>query len=328
LLVSNQVFLALLLLASILTRQPALILGVVVLQQCAGSALVPTMQALIPHVVAGDQRAAVLARNALAVGASVVIGPPIGAALLALTSPAFTVLLDAASFVVALTLLATLPMEGTDDSLSADADLPSGAWKRVCGDRVLLNICTGMVGCYATVTALQAGLVFVAVERFGSANGVGLLYSAVGVGAVAGGLVARRSPRLVSRVGACMGAEMAAAIALTQTNSLALTVLFLAVVAAAGSLVQVGGGMAVMHRVEERSLAAVNGVVFAFGYAGMGMGALIALVGSHLIWEVPVLILASATVVTLSVFRLSERHERSPHASTTRNAALLANRGA
>jgi len=327
-LVGTQIILACLLLGAVVIRQPVVILAVVVLQQCAGSALVPTVQALIPEVVEDRARAAVLARNALAVGVSVVVGPPLGAALLTLTSPAATVLLDICSFGAAFALLVTVRTRGPVKLVESRDRASSGVWRRVREDRVLFTMAAGMVGCYATVTALQASLVLAAVERIGSANGVGLLYSAVGVGAIAGGIAARRSQRATAQLSACMAAEMVAVIALTQTNSLALSLILLGAVAAAGSLIQVGGGMVVMKRVETGALASVNGVIFACGYSGMGLGALVALAGSHLRWEVPVLLCAGATVAVFCTFRLTERRGRIPRPAAAKNAAMVANSSA
>jgi predicted MFS family arabinose efflux permease len=324
--IALQVFLSALLLAAVLARNPFGILGVVVLQQWAGSALVPAAQALIPSVVAPGERAGVLARNALAVGVSVVAGPPLGGLLLALTSPALTVLVDGATFVVAFVLLATLPVSHqTSEPVQQTQNRPR-AWRRVRQDPLLAAIAAGMLGCYATVTALQAGMVPAAVERIGSAAGVGLLYSAVGAGAVAGGIYARRRAGAARWIAGAMAAETIAAILFTQTLSVIAGLLALAAVAAAGSVIQVGCGLAVMNRVERDALPGVNGVLFACGYTGMGLGAFAALVGSGGGWQLPVQVLAVATLATLALRRLVSLGSERRYGAATANPVLVANR--
>ena len=76
-----------------------------------GTAYVPSMMAITPTLVGEDDLAAANALNTLVANLTIVIGPAVGAALLAVTSPVFAFTVNSLTF-LAPALLLTFGLRG------------------------------------------------------------------------------------------------------------------------------------------------------------------------------------------------------------------------
>ena len=159
-----------------------------------GTAYVPAMMAVTPSLVGEDDLAAANALNMLVDNLTIVVGPAVGAALLAVTSPVFAFTVNALTF-LAPALLLTIglkrvekPRDETTDVTwhpgAFAAHLTEGAREvsKSPGARVLAGFLLGTAFVYGTQTVL---LVLVSDQRLGTeARGYGYLLGALGAGGV------------------------------------------------------------------------------------------------------------------------------------------------
>jgi hypothetical protein len=235
-------------------------------------------------------------------GFAIVAGPAVGTFLLLIAGPMVAIAIDGATFAIALLLIASLRVTSNGDVSNYKMRERRSAWNIIMSNRSLLTLCVGLTGCYATVTALQAGLAVAAAHRLGSAGAVGIFYSAVGVGSVGGAVLARRVPRLAARLGIGFGVDALAVVGFALI-SVAPAVALLSMSAAAGSLAQVGGAARIIELVGAEDVPRVNALIFSFGYTGMVLGAVGGLIGSATFWELPVVVIgciASAGILAAS----------------------------
>jgi MFS family permease len=264
---------------------------------CANSALVPTT------AEAGQvplERAASL--NSGANRMALLLGAPLGGALVTFIGSPAVVGIDAATFAVAAAIMAIwVRVPGPERSAaaadtSAETSQPSGrgplallrnysqdltaGLRFLRGDRLLLGIIT-MV---AAANLLDQGLSVVMLpvwvhQRIGSAGALGLLTGAMGLGALAGNLIsAWLGPRLARRplysVGFLVsGAPRFAVVAFAATLSPVL-VAFLVCEVFGGSLNSVIGATS-YERIPEHLRARVLGAVRASAWVGIPFGALL-----------------------------------------------------
>lgn len=159
-----------------------------------GTAYVPAMMAVTPSLVGEDDLAAANALNMLVDNLTIVVGPAVGAALLAVTSPVFAFTVNAVTFLApALLLTVGLKRLERPRNDAADASWHPGAFAahflegvrevgRSAGARVLAGFLLGTAFVYGTQTVL---LVLVSDERLGTeARGYGYLLGALGAGGV------------------------------------------------------------------------------------------------------------------------------------------------
>ena len=159
-----------------------------------GTAYVPAMMAVTPTLVGEDDLAAANALNMLVDNLTIVVGPAVGAALLAVTSPVFAFTVNALTF-LAPALLLTIGLKRVerprDETTEVSwhpgafaAHLAEGAREvsKSAGARVLAGFLLGTAFVYGTQTVL---LVLVSDERLGTeARGYGYLLGALGAGGV------------------------------------------------------------------------------------------------------------------------------------------------
>jgi MFS family permease len=205
-----------------------------------GTAYLPAMMAVTPTLVGEDDLAAANALNTLVDNLTVVVGPAVGAAILALTSPVTAFGVNALSFVIPAILLAVglrredRPPLGDESSAGAlrafFGQLRAGmkAATHSAGARVTAGFLLGTAFIYGAQTV---ALVLASDERLGTgAEGYGYLLGALGAGGV---IAAPITNRLAAsrRVGP------------TLVGALVLTALPLAVLAAVSSPVVASGLM-------------------------------------------------------------------------------------
>ena len=158
-----------------------------------GTAYVPAMMAITPALVGEDDLAAANALNTLVANLTIVIGPAVGAALLAVTSPVFAFTVNSLTFLAPAILvtfgLRTVHERTTDDGASSEpgafvAHFLEGIREisRSAGARVLAAFLLAVAFIYGAQTV---ALVLVSDERLGTdARGYGYLLGALGAGGV------------------------------------------------------------------------------------------------------------------------------------------------
>jgi MFS family permease len=188
------------------TNGPVLLAGIVgFLTTTAATPYMPSTSAMTPELVGEDDLAAANGIESAVQTTSIIIGPAIGAAILAAGSPAIAFYVNAATFL--LSALAVSTVRSRSRATAAEAAAASGTWKRVregigaiAGSRaarvlVAFIITTSFI--YGTDTVL---FVLIGKERLGTgANGYGALLAALGVGGLVASFTTNRlarSPRL------------------------------------------------------------------------------------------------------------------------------------
>ena len=215
-----------------------------------GTAYVPAMMAVTPTLVGEDDLAAANALNMLVDNLTIVVGPAVGAALLAVTSPVFAFTVNALTF-LAPALLLTIGLKRVEKSRDETtevswhpgafaAHLAEGAREvsKSAGARVLAGFLLGTAFVYGTQTVL---LVLVSDERLGTeARGYGYLLGALGAGGV---IAAPLVNRLAS--GRKLAPTLLTGIAMAAIPMAVLCVVHSAVVAVALMVVSGAGGTVV-----------------------------------------------------------------------------------
>jgi MFS family permease len=211
---------------------------------------------------------------------SVLVAPVIGAVILPFVQPQFLVVADAISFGVAGTLVLSLRL-GPAPAGTFRARDRSRATAVVARDPMLRALAASFFWSAAAITALQAVLVVAAAQRFGQATDVGWLYAAVGAGGVAGSsALLHWTPRAIGARGVALGflLEVIPIGLFAVVGGLLPALGLLFVSTAAAALYQTRGQTALQQRVPAELLAMVNGVMRLLLYAGMLVGAVVAVV--------------------------------------------------
>ena len=158
-----------------------------------GTAYQPAMMAVTPSLVGEDDLAAANALNTLVANLTIVVGPAIGAALLAFTSPVFAFTVNSLTFLAPALLIAVgLRRAPVERDSASDERAPRGFVShfldglrevgRSAGARVLAGFLLGTAFTYGAQTV---ALVLVSDERLGTeARGYGYLLGALGAGGV------------------------------------------------------------------------------------------------------------------------------------------------
>jgi MFS family permease len=199
-----------LLAVSVATNAPVLLIGFLALATtAAGTAYTPATSAFVPELVAEADLASANSLESFVQGISIVVGPGLGALLLALTTPTWCFVVNTATFALGALISLRIRTRGQPRVIESGEErrnrfgeeLSEGAQVvRDRGDvRVLISLGVGTQFIYGAQTVI---LVILAGERVGhDASNVGFLYGALGVGGVIGAPVAARLARH-ARIGA------------------------------------------------------------------------------------------------------------------------------
>jgi predicted MFS family arabinose efflux permease len=282
----------------------------VALAQFFGAAAQPCYTALIPRVSSPDRLGRIQGIYSALSNSSILVAPAFGALILPFTTPQVLIGVDAATFVIASGLIATLSGIGRGAGQVPGLRGMSAGIPIVLHDPGLRFLAAAYLSNAAAVTALQAVLVVVAAQRFGHDTAVGWLYAAVGAGSLVGTLpVIRRTPARVATIGVVAGTALEliplALFAFATVLPLAVLLLFVSGVGAASY--QTRGVIGLQQRVSRELVGRTMAVIRSAQYIGMLLGAIAAvcLVGP-LGWEPTLLIVCAVGGTLLFVTAVSE----------------------
>jgi MFS family permease len=288
----------------------------VAIAQFVGSLARPSQGALLPTLVSADRLTQANALYGTFFSSSIFVAPAIGALLLVHTGPDVLFLIDAGTFAVAAMLMMTLRSGGPVAPASPrGAALPNpSTFALGARDPVIRLVAVSNFAMGVTVTVAQALLVVAARERFGSDAAVGILYSAVGVGGIVGGLLALRwrPPRL--RIGlviftaTVIAVTAFAAFAAVTQRFAGLALLAVGSVASAGF--DVWGITEIQRRAPARYAGRFNAIPWAAAYAGMLVGAVWALgTSSAFHWDLALELACLAMAILVGVVGITVHDE-------------------
>ena len=192
--------------------------GIAALLACvttaAGTAYRPSVVAMLPEIVGERDLAAANATEGLVENLSVVLGPAIGAGLLALGTPTFSFVINGLTFLASAAFASQVKLRsrgsvrGSAEARDALNHRLVRGFRELGGSadvRVLGGFILGSAFIYGVQTV---ALVLVAGDQLSSGtDGVGIFYAALGIGGVLGAfLVSRlaRSPRLGALLYVCV----------------------------------------------------------------------------------------------------------------------------
>jgi MFS family permease len=255
------------------------VFGAVVVTQFAGGVARPAVGALVPRIAPPHRLQRANALYSLGFSSSIAVGPALAAPLLVAKGPEACLAIDAATFIIAAILMATLRVTSISGGWSSATAGALVGLRAVSRDPLLRVVAVGWMCSAVAVTATSSVLVLIA-RTAGNPDWVGFLYAAVGGGSVLLGLIVfRYRPRRVTR-------EVIVGLAILEVLSLALITLHLPLWGSMLALA-VSGGTAVVWQtlgttdLQMRShpafLGRVNAVVVFASSAGMFIGALLAL---------------------------------------------------
>jgi MFS family permease len=269
------------------------IYAAVAVAQFAGALARPSQGSILPSLVSPERLMRANAGYSFLNSSSMFVAPAIGAAVLVFSGPDLLFAIDAATFVVAAALVLTLP-----STPRAPAPPKRGRLNLGIGEGVRRGLAEPMIRMLAATmfagglvaTVAQAFLVVAADQRFTGDHTVGYLYSAVGVGGLAGAVVSLRwrpraaNMRMVMVVGACI--EVISLGGFSVSGSFALAVFFLGLSSAAGDCIINWGMTSIQLNAPEGYLGRFNAVFWLAQYLGMLLGAVFALASANALpWD-------------------------------------------
>jgi MFS family permease len=247
-----------------------------------GSVQPPSVAASTPRLVAAeDLQRANAARAAIGQGA-IVVGPALGAVLLAASSPAVAILANAATFLASAAAIAAIPTgpafrPGRRSAPGLLAELRDGA-EALRGAPAAVRVVAADVLCSAVYGVLTVALVLVAGKVGAGPGGYGLLLGAFGVGGLAGAAVAARLDGMRWRhtLALALGLVAMTTAALGVAGSLWVAIA-LGLVGGAGAVIaEVLSETALPRMLDDDVLARAYGIARPVSLAGIVAGSLIA----------------------------------------------------
>jgi len=158
-----------------------------------GAAARPMVNAILPHLAPADEQRGLAALVTTSAGTCMLVAPALGVLLLRAQGAEFLVLVDVATFAAAAAIYLTLSTPvAAGPPIRATPRAALHGIRPMLGDPVLRLLVSVYLGGSILVAAVQAAIVAIAADRFGSADVSGALFSAVGIGGVLGSIVAFR----------------------------------------------------------------------------------------------------------------------------------------
>jgi MFS family permease len=276
-----------LLATAVATDAPVILIGFLALATtAAGTAYTPATSAFLPDLVGEADLASANSLDSFVQGISIVVGPGIGALLLALTTPTWCFVVNTATF--GLGALISLLIQTRSRPRAAESneahtsrfreELTEGARVVRSSGEVRVLISFG-IGCQFIYGAQTVILVLLAGERVGhDASNVGFLYGALGVGGVIGAPIAARLAQH-ARLGAvaltalaCVSVAIVALVPVHEAFAAAVLTLF----AGAGQVVvEVLATTMLQRNLDRDVIGRVFGIEDAMSVGAMILGSLL-----------------------------------------------------
>lgn len=172
-------------------RDPAVLTGLILLGSAAGALGAPSYSAMLPDLVPADELMAMLSLGIYSWNGGRIVGPIIGTVLAAAVGPAWTIGFNAITFVVLSIAVSSLRRpflpHGSDGSIG---ERLAGGWRALrttpaCWHGVVLLVLFNL-----TVVPFMGLIPIYAVAEFdGGRTLTGIISSAQGIGAIAGGVL-------------------------------------------------------------------------------------------------------------------------------------------
>src|SRR3954451_19717387 len=290
---------------------PALIIALGALTSVAGVAYLPAVAATIPELAGEDDLAAANALNSTIDELVVILGPAVGAGLLAASSPAVVFGLNAATFALSALIVARMSVRSTPVDVSEAGEAGPLAQMLVGfrtivqtpAARVPVALCALVSFVYGTDTVLFVG---VSDQRLGTGpDGFGYLMAGLGLGGIAMAATVNKlagSARLalVITAGAALYCLPTALMTVIHSPVAAFVVQILR--GAATLIVDVLAVIALQRAVASDRLARVFGVFWALVMAAIALGTLITPAIVSALWLNGALLVMAFVPAALSLF--------------------------
>jgi MFS family permease len=310
-------------LVAVMMHTPWLLLCAVAAGQVAGSALRPAYASALPVLAGGSERVGGLtAQLSASFAVTVLVAPAAGVLLLPVLQATGLVAIDIATFVVTATgfLLLHRRMRVRPERTASVTLANALAGFALVAKEPLFRVLVA-VWCAAAlaVTCTQSVLVAAVVDRTGNADATGLVYAAVGLGALAGCAASRL--RLgsvgVKLILASFVVEVGALVAAAVVPSMPGLVVLIGVSSLGAIGYQVWGALEMMRRVPAELLGRINAsVFFAMAVGTVSGGVLGAALIGPLGWQRTMLAGCSIGLLFVAgvtgISRLAPRHARFP----------------
>jgi len=251
----------------------------------AGSPYPPCVAASLPRLLSRDELPAANAARAAIGPLAVIVGPALGAVLLAVSGAAWAFGLNAVTFAASALLVLAVPDRAAFRPTGSGEREP-GLWAKVTvGARELLRrpVVSRLVGadilCSLSYGVLSVVLVSVSTRLGWHESGYGVLLAAIGAGGLLGTTVVPRALRRLDRRRVLSLALLIVGVTLPSMAVLPspAVVLLAAIASGVGSLVvEVGVETVLQEQLPDEVFARAYGFAFPASIGGIALGALLA----------------------------------------------------
>ena len=260
-------------------REPMVLTTFILFASAAGATGAPSYSAMLPDLVPPNELMAMVSLGVYSWNAGRIVGPMLGSVLALTVGPAWTIAFNAATFVV-LSLAVTLlrqPFLPHGDGGGTITERLVGGWRTLRTSPGPWHAVTLLVLFNLFIVPFM-GLIPIYAAEFGGGTGVaGLIASAQGIGAIAGGIAVTVLATRTTRANLAAGIGIAVAFGLAL-YAVAPTVGFVVVVAAllgaCGSGVFITGSTIVQRDAPDASRGRVMSIMQAAMGISYGIGLL------------------------------------------------------
>lgn len=308
----------------------ALVPALAALATAASSPYPSCVAASLPRLLSRDELPAANAVRAAIGPLAIVVGPVLGAAVLAAAGPGWAFGANAATFAASALLVLAVPDRAAFRP-TGGAEREPGLWAAVTvGARELLRrpAACRLVGadvlCSLCYGVLTVALVAVSTRLGWHESGYGLLLAAIGAGGLLGTVIAPRAMRRFSKRSALSVAlfVVAGSLPLLALLPAPAAVLLAAVASGAGSLVvEVGAETALQEQLPDEVFARAYGFAFPASIGGIAVGAVIAPVLSAVFGTAGALAVTGALVAGYAAW-LGASRQAGRHAAPAPSVAV------
>lgn len=287
------------------------------LATAAGAPYPPCVAATTPRLVGDDDLAGANTARALVTPAGVVLGPVLGALVLAVSTPGLAIAANALTFLLSAVAVLSVRVPGafaptpcvTGARDSVLAELAAGG-RALLRHRVARRAVGADTGC-SVVYGAQTVLLLPVAHRLGLGDsGLGLLMAAIGAGGVLGSVFSARLAGARNAMSLLSAALLVAALTLPLAgvaHSLAVMMVLVAVSGMSSLVVEVLAETALQRAMPEEVFAAAYGIAFPAAVAGIVAGSVAASALYALVGLTPALTMIGVVVAALAATGVRSR---------------------